>query len=261
MPKALIAGRGGCGKSTITALLAHALSLNGKVTVVDADESNLALGLMLGMKDPEGSLMDFLGGKTTVRNQLRETMRSEGAKTLSFFKDIKVADLPEAYAPRNENVTWLRIGKIEHSMEGCACPMGFVARDFLKSLATGPDDWVLIDTEAGVEHFGRGVLEGVDLVLTVVEPSREAIILAERARDFCAEAGKKCIAALNKVKDQEQLMRDEMENRGIPIVGVMPVGDDVALLNLRGEPLTADASLFPEVRRMAEDLRTLGLSG
>jgi len=40
--------------------------------------------------------------------------------------------------------------------EGCACPMGALARNFLKNTETTPEDIVLVDTEAGIEHFGRG---------------------------------------------------------------------------------------------------------
>lgn len=260
MPKALIAGRGGSGKSTVTALLAHALASKERVVVVDADESNLALGAMLGIEDPEGSIMDFLGGKQTVREKLRSTMRDSGEKKLPFFDDLlKIDEIPPRFVGADENVSWVRIGKVEHSMEGCACPMGFVARSFLKAIYTNPREWVLVDTEAGVEHFGRGVLEGVDIVLVIVEPSREALITARRARQLAEEAGKKCVAVLNKVRDEKNILTEQLREHGIPILGAMPYGNDVAMLNLKGDRLSAEASVFPEVGKIAEALRKMQL--
>ncbi len=62
--KLMICGKGGCGKSTITILLARALAETGKkVLVVDADESNLCLHRLLGAHQPE-IMMDAMGGTT-----------------------------------------------------------------------------------------------------------------------------------------------------------------------------------------------------
>jgi CO dehydrogenase maturation factor len=60
--KILICGKGGSGKSTLTATLARALNNRGKtVLVVDADESNLCLNRLLGARMPD-VLMDAMGG-------------------------------------------------------------------------------------------------------------------------------------------------------------------------------------------------------
>ena len=65
MPKILISGRGGSGKSTLVTLLAQRLKEQGKeVLVVDSDESNLGLGAMLGIEPPEKTLMDHSGRQT-----------------------------------------------------------------------------------------------------------------------------------------------------------------------------------------------------
>ena len=42
-------------------------------------------------------------------------------------------------------------------MEGCACPMGVVSREFIEKLELKDQELLVVDTEAGVEHFGRGV--------------------------------------------------------------------------------------------------------
>jgi len=132
----------------------------------------------------------------------------------------------------------LRINKIEHSMEGCACPMGAITRSFLKEIKINENDWVIADTKAGVEHFGRGVLEGVDAVLMVVDPSYESILLAEKAKRLAEEAHKKFFVILNKVDEAtESTLRRELAGRGIEIGGTLSYSPDINRANLAGDPL------------------------
>ncbi|MGQ9825867.1 MAG: ATP-binding protein [Desulfotomaculales bacterium] len=246
MPKILVSGRGGSGKSTLVVLLARRLGERGRVLVVDADESNLGLGAMLGLEPPAKTLMDYLGGKPAVREKLMAAIRNQGNESAPLFAEKFTLDnLPPECVCREGSVAWVRIGKIEHSMEGCACPMGAVARSFLNHLVLGDGQWVLVDTEAGVEHFGRGVLEGVDAVLMVVDPSHEAVILAKKAVGLTREAKKGLGVVLNKVDEKtEPALREMLAARGIEVTGVLPYSPDIARANLLGNPL--EAGVVPE---------------
>ena len=65
--KVMISGKGGSGKSTLSALLARALHQRGfNVLLVDADESNLGVQRLVGINSPE-SLMNRLGGKKAFK--------------------------------------------------------------------------------------------------------------------------------------------------------------------------------------------------
>jgi CO dehydrogenase maturation factor len=137
---------------------------------------------------------------------------------------------------------YLRVGKIEQSMEGCACPMGAVARSFLKQLEVSEGQWVIVDTEAGVEHFGRGVLEGADVVIAVVDPSHEAVLLAEKAGQMASQAKKPFVAVLNKVDDQtEAYLKKELAARGIPVAGAVTRSPEIERANLIGGRVEAGA--------------------
>ena len=56
-----------------------------------------------------------------------------------------------------DGIRLVAIGKILQSLEGCACPMGVLSREFLKKLRLKDKEITIVDMEAGVEHFGRGV--------------------------------------------------------------------------------------------------------
>lgn len=256
MPKLLMVGRGGSGKSTLTSLLAGVLSQRAKVLVVDADESNLGLSSMLGLDPPRTSLVGLLGGRKEVGKKLLASLQQRGAgeKVVILDGEFHLDSLPDDFAHWSGNIGHLCIGKVEHSNEGCACPMGAAARAFLKHLAVGRNEWVLVDTEAGVEHLGRGILEGVDAVLMVVEPSHEAVLSAAKARRMVAEKDKPYCAVINKADERtEAFLREELTKIGVPVVGVLGLSAATAQANLTGAPVMSEP-FGGTVEKLAEDL-------
>ncbi|MDN7012869.1 DUF87 domain-containing protein [Methanoculleus sp. FWC-SCC3] len=195
--KIAICGKGGSGKSTLAALLAREYARrNRPVLVVDTDESNLGLHRLLGTDAPS-DLMNYFGGKMTVGAKIMAAMRDkasvnliEGAWTLD--------DLPKDYVAEGHGVRLVSVGKIHDAGEGCACPMGMLARQFLKNLRLGDNDVVIADTEAGIEHFGRGIDQEADVILMVLDPSFESLRLAEKITGMAEGIGVPLYYVLNK---------------------------------------------------------------
>jgi CO dehydrogenase maturation factor len=70
--KILICGKGGCGKSTVVALLAKELAMReNRVLVIDSDESNIGLAQRLGMDKP-ADFMNYFGGKKILFEKARQ---------------------------------------------------------------------------------------------------------------------------------------------------------------------------------------------
>lgn len=92
----------------------------------------------------------------------------------------------------------MAIGKIHDFGEGCACPMGALAKNLLNNMETTSEDIIFVDTEAGIEHFGRGVEEGCDLILMILDPSYESIRLSEKIKELAEKAGKTLYFILNR---------------------------------------------------------------
>ena len=250
--KILICGKGGSGKSTIASLLAKNLQAQGyRVLVVDSDESNYGLSAQLGLKEPR-ELMDQLGGKNAVKNKMGKA-QGDGHKAPVFNETWCIDDIPEECLSKKDSLVLLQIGKVKHYGEGCACPMGVLSKDFLSHLQLGPKDIAIIDTEAGVEHLGRGVAESVDLILGVIDPSYESIKLSEKLSNMAAESKKSIRFILNKThKDLVEKILQKIDPT--KVIGKIPYDPCVQQKGLDGEELDARLPEMDLVTRFILDL-------
>jgi CO dehydrogenase maturation factor len=117
------------------------------------------------------------------------------------------------------------IGKILQALEGCACPMGVLCREFLKKLLLDDNEIAIVDMEAGVEHFGRGVVEAIDQIVVVVEPSFDSLKMAEKINSLASGMHKKLAVVVNKTVSEAvslKMMR-ELSADGIKIIGYVPI--------------------------------------
>lgn len=216
--KISVCGKGGSGKSTVVTLLAGAAQERGlSVLVVDSDESNSGLFRMLGFQEPPVPLMELLGGKAMLKKKMQEPGLFERS-------EIHVEEIPPSYIRRREGLALLSIGKILQFLEGCACPMGVLSREFLKKLRLNEKEIAFVDMEAGVEHLGRGVDEGIDKIVLLVEPSFESVVTAEKIRDITGGLKKQVVAVLNKVPSEKVAgkLKEELKSRDIRIIGAIP---------------------------------------
>jgi CO dehydrogenase maturation factor len=246
MMKIAVCGKGGSGKSTIVALLANAALKRGYNTlVVDADESNSGLFRAFGFDQPPLPLMEMVGGKQSLKQKM-------GQPNIFREASIRPAQIPGDYLLRRDGLQLVAIGKILQSMEGCACPMGVLSREFLKKLDLAEDEMAIVDMEAGVEHFGRGVETSIDSVLIVVEPPLESVNVGQKIHELAAGIGIQNIwAVLNKVPTQEiaERLQAELKKRRIEVVGCIYSDADVFAASMDGK-IPADGTAVIEIERV-----------
>ncbi len=233
--KVLICGKGGSGKSTLSALLAMALKNQGyRVLLIDADESNLSLHRMMGVAYPK-PLLDNLGGKKGFKAKISPAF-PQAQDEILFTESVRSNEIPDACIAQADGIRLLVIGKIHHFGEGCACPMGVLSKMVLSKLEITEDEVVIIDMAAGVEHFGRRIDADGDLILGVVDPTYESLGLAKKMQDMAQKAEVAMYFVLNKVDEKTlNFMADNLDSR--KVIASIPYNQDLFLDNLKGKKL------------------------
>jgi CO dehydrogenase maturation factor len=248
-----VCGKGGSGKSTVVALLAQELSVRDwRVIVVDSDESNACIHWMLGFEHPPRPLLELVGGKKSVQKQMRKTYSDGDNSDMAVLSRPAVAvdDLPADYLVENDGRVLITVGKIHQALEGCACPMGVLSREFLKKLQLAEDEMLLVDMEAGIEHFGRGVETSIDAVIAVVEPSLESLVLAEKVQELASQAGANFAGVItNKVRsaDVASALNAELRSRDLLTIGSINYDEKLLAASLTGHPTHLAGDEVPNI--------------
>jgi len=239
--KILICGKGGCGKSTIVALLAKEIAARkNTVLVIDNDESNIGLHSRLGMQKPD-DFMNYFGGKKLLFEKTKE------------LKDRwRLGDLPADYLTRKGNIRLLSMGKIYQFGEGCACPINALSSKFLEILDLREGEFLIADTDAGIEHFGRGVETGVDILLVVIDPSQESILLAKKISELGQQVDKPVYYILNRVTDQEtkDFLLNSIDRE--KVIAIIQENKEIFIFGLAGNEFNMDVEGIKEIADMLE---------
>jgi CO dehydrogenase maturation factor len=231
--KLAISGKGGVGKTTLTALLAKAFVQRGyRVLAIDADpDANLAAAL--GHPDPNG-----IHPIAEMGELIEERTGAKPGSIGGVFRlNPKVDDLPEKLSAEIHGIRVMRMGTIKRGGGGCACPESTLLRALVQHLLIERKDVVLMDMEAGIEHLGRGTSGFVDWLLVVVEPGRRSVETAEKIRELAHHIHLDKIAAVgNKVRGAEDEAYLRRELGTTPLIGVLPFRESLIRADMESRP-------------------------
>ncbi|MEW6443134.1 MAG: AAA family ATPase [bacterium] len=231
--KLAISGKGGVGKTTLTALLAHAFSRRGyRVLAIDADpDANLAAAL--GHPHPEAIHPIAEMGELVEER----TGAKPGSVGGVFRLNPRVDDLPDKLSGRVNGIRIMRMGTIKRGGGGCACPESTLLRALVQHLLIERQDVVLMDMEAGIEHLGRGTSGFVDWLIVVVEPGRRSVETAEKIRELARHIHLHKIAAVgNKIRGPEDEVYLRAQLGDIPLVGFLPFREALIRADMESRP-------------------------
>jgi len=238
-----VSGKGGTGKTTLAGMIIRYLLDQGKgpVLAVDAD-SNSNLNEVLGVEV----------GATI--GEAREMMKQDVPTGMT--KDVWFEYKVQEALIENKGFDLIAMGRPEGP--GCYCAANTLARKCL-DLLTGNYRYIIIDNEAGMEHFSRLTTRDVDLLLVVSDPSRRSILTASRIRDLIHELDLRIVREVLVInRAQGELPPDvleEIQRQKLELGGVLPVDQSIYQYDLEGKPtfqLPLESGALQAARRIFE---------
>lgn len=249
-----VAGKGGVGKTSFTALVIKALIQAGKkpLLAIDAD-SNSNLHEVLGIREPRS-----VG---CVREDTRKMGEDiPGGMTKDRFMEYQI----QASLEETKNLDLLSMGRPEGP--GCYCMANNILREIISHL-TSNYSHVIIDNEAGMEHLSRRTEEEVDHLFIISDPAPRSLRTIGRIVELIDELGGRIhkkhlvISRVNgSLDDLSDSIRKEIEKLPYVPEGFLPYDEALVDLDLAGKPLLelpSDAPAYQAVQRLLRDVGIL----
>ena len=243
-----LAGKGGVGKTTLSATLSRLVARNGPgVVAIDAD-SNPNLAAALGITD--GEEPDFLPFGLVSR-------KPDGPALTAPIDEVLAR-----HAVRGpDGVTLLRMGQPQHADEGCLCSAHATVSAVLADLGAQEGVVTVMDLEASPEHLSRGTARHADTLVMVTEPYYRSLETIRRLGALAVELAIPRIGVVaNKVRSDEErdAVTEFCHRHELDFIGAVPWDSGVMDADAAGRPLLDTAADYPvvdAVRRLIDHLQ------
>jgi len=241
-----ICGKGGTGKTTLSAVILRFLIRSGKapVLVIDADaDGNLAQALDLKGVQTVGAMLDEMERKVS---QLPPGMSKDK------WLEARLAEL----LVEEKGFDFLSMGRGEGT--GCYCYVNSVLRRLMDNLENNYP-YSVMDNAAGMEHLSRRTTRAADILFLVSDHSVRGVEsgarIAELSRELKLDV-KEMGFVINRVPGEiDPVIRKKVAEKGLPIFGAIPEDDQIKRFDLEGRSLLDlpdDNPVTRAVREMVE---------
>jgi CO dehydrogenase maturation factor len=236
MKRIIFTGKGGVGKTTILSNLVRLLALDGyQVLTIDCDPSmNLATSLGI----PLSQVVSLAEDKTRFQEQMNATFhhRDDDDEDDDHYHyhthgEVSMGNLSEYIITTPEGINLIIMGTIPYGGAGCMCVPIALVKQLVHYLMSSPDeyDYIFVDSQAGVEIFGRGLASEFDLTLVITEPTPKSLEVAKHGSRLARDLGvKQQVAVVNKVESEEDLQSAIRELTG-SVDHIIPMSYDVSV--------------------------------
>ena len=204
--RVVITGKGGVGKTTITALLSHLFAQKQFTTLAVDEDPQMNLPYAIGIPRDESERivplthnLDYVEEKTGARP-------GEGWG-LMLRLNPDVSDVVERFGVKGpDGVNILVMGTVVQAATGCLCPENALLESVVRYINLRENEVILMDTQAGVEHFGRAIAQGFDQALLVTDPTFNAVQVVKHSANLAKELGIPSIhLIINRVRTESDI--------------------------------------------------------
>jgi CO dehydrogenase maturation factor len=248
----LITGKGGVGKTTITALLAHLFAQDGfRVLAIDGDpQQNLAVTLGVPPEKAE-QIIPVSKSVEYLREKIGAGPDISPGGLLTLNPDV--SDVVDRFSiPVADNLRLLVMGGVKQAGSGCLCSEYTLLTAILRHMRLLNDEVILLDTPAGLEHFGRAVADGFTCAVVVADPSYNALSVARESAFLARQLGiEHIILAVNRVSKSED--RDKAHERAGRLDGF----SQVMLLSYESGVIVAEPEVCPLLSTDSDFMRAI----
>jgi CO dehydrogenase maturation factor len=225
-----LAGKGGTGKTTVSALLIKAIIEKTKkpILAIDADPaSNLHLALGLPMPATVGEIRE----ETSNLSQQGELGVSISRHDY-LTREIRMA------LEEGDRIDLLAMGRPEG--QGCYCAINHLLRVIIDEV-NRHYPYVVIDNEAGMEHISRRTTRDVNLLLLVTDPTirgvKTAGEMARLAQKLEINVQDTKLIVNRVTGDLPEPLQEAIDGLGVEVVATVPADQEVNRMDAMGEPL------------------------
>lgn len=225
-----VSGKGGTGKTTLSALIIKYLLENDlkPVLAVDAD-SNSNLDMALGM--------DLSATVGSLREDMFRSIQEQKLPAGMSKQDLLEMQVEQALV-EGKDFDLLSMGRGEGP--GCYCAVNNMLRVLLDGMQSRYR-FVVIDNEAGMEHLSRRTTRAVDLMFIVSDPSRRGLETAKRinelAREMELHVGRSYLVVSRVQLPINEKLAEGAGEIGIDIGSFIPDDPQVVDIDISGRPL------------------------
>ncbi len=223
-----VAGKGGVGKTTFTALmLKHLIETKQGATFLAVDA------------DPNANLNEALGLDVTITiSELLEQTKDPKAIPAGMPKDVFVEYKLQQSLVESKQIDLLVMGGPQGA--GCYCYPNDLLRKHLEHLSENYD-YMVVDTEAGLEHISRRTIPHIDVMFVISDSSARGIRSAKRVNDLIkgikTPVGAVYLVVTKTTEGSLEGLQEEIDKTGLELIGDIPLDPQVASQDLQGKAL------------------------
>ncbi|MBQ8763618.1 MAG: AAA family ATPase [Clostridia bacterium] len=245
-----LSGKGGVGKTSISAAIVKLLVQNfpdKKILAIDADPA-VGLSTALGI-DVKMTIDD-------IRKEIVETVEDGQTKAaIELLGDARYKIFDALV--ETDGFAFIAVGRPESA--GCYCKINTYLKEVI-SILSSDFDYVVIDGEAGIEQINRRVMEKVSHLLLITDASKKGTQVISTIKSVADELVmyKKIGAIVNRIPDESII--EHINTNGIPVLSYIPTDSNLAIYDIEGKNITKlpdDSNVVKGARKALVEMEIL----